>query len=90
MRRNVTWPLVCLTTLLGSVILAAEPAGRANESKSPAAVEAEIKALKRDKVAWRGIQWRTCLLQGLKESREKRKPLMLWIFIDRPIDDERC
>jgi hypothetical protein len=30
------------------------------------------------------------LLEGLKESRAKNKPALLWVFIDRPIDDARC
>ncbi len=57
---------------------------------SPEAVRAEVAALKQEEVAWRKIEWKTCLLDGLKASREQHKPLMLWIFIDRPIDDERC
>jgi hypothetical protein len=55
-----------------------------------AALEAEINALKVPKVAWRGIDWKTCLLEGLREARAKNKPALLWVFIDRPVDDERC
>ena len=40
--------------------------------------------------AWREIAWKSCLLEGLKESREKKKPVLLWVFIDRPTDDARC
>ena len=61
--------------------------------KKPATLEAlkaEIEALKAAKVAWRAIPWKSCLLEGLKESREKKKPVLLWVFIDRPIDDARC
>jgi len=54
------------------------------------AEKAEIEALKSSKVAWREIAWKSCLLEGLKESREKKKPVLLWVFIDRPIDDARC
>lgn len=57
---------------------------------SPEALTAQIKALKQEQVAWREIEWRTCLIQGLRESSEQQKPVVLWIFIDRPIDDERC
>ena len=60
------------------------------QQKSAAALEAEVNALKKRDVAWREIPWKTCLLEGLQASREQKKPLMLWIFIDRPIDDERC
>jgi hypothetical protein len=57
---------------------------------TPEALKAEIEALKATKVAWREIAWKSCLLEGLKESREKKKPVLLWVFIDRPIDDARC
>lgn len=50
----------------------------------------EIDALKAPEVAWRGTAWRTCLLDGLKASREQKKPVVLWVFIDRPVDDARC
>ncbi|MCH7729255.1 MAG: carbon-nitrogen hydrolase family protein, partial [Planctomycetes bacterium] len=54
------------------------------------AVQKQVKGMKKESVAWRKIQWKTCLVDGLKASREQNKPIMLWIFIDRPIDDERC
>ena len=57
---------------------------------SPAQLVAQVEALKEEDVAWRKIPWKTCLLDGLKASREQDKPVVLWIFIDRPIDDERC
>jgi hypothetical protein len=51
---------------------------------------ADIEALKAAKVAWREIAWKSCLLEGLKESRAQNKPALLWVFIDRPADDARC
>ncbi|HUY32893.1 MAG TPA: hypothetical protein VMV69_08940 [Pirellulales bacterium] len=57
---------------------------------TPDALKAEIEALKAAKVAWREIAWKSCLIEGLKESREKKKPVLLWVFIDRPMDDARC
>jgi hypothetical protein len=54
------------------------------------ALQAEIQALKAPKVAWREIDWKSCLLEGLREARAKNKPALLWVFIDRPVDDERC
>jgi hypothetical protein len=57
---------------------------------TPQALKAEIEALRAPKVAWRAIAWKSCLLEGLKESRSTGKPALLWIFIDRPADDERC
>ncbi len=59
-------------------------------SITPDALKAQIEALKASKVAWRAIAWKSCLLEGLKESRAQNKPVLLWVFIDRPIDDARC
>lgn len=53
-------------------------------------VESKVRQLKQEDVAWRKIDWKTCLLDGLRASREQKKPIILWIFIDRPKDDERC
>ena len=50
----------------------------------------QVASLKKDKVAWRTIDWKTCLIDGLHESKKQNKPILLWVFIDRPIDDERC
>ena len=79
--------LTCVFAMLGAVAQSDDPN---SESMSPAEVLAEVEALTEDDVAWREIQWNTCLLEGLKESKAQHKPLMLWIFIDRPFDDERC
>ncbi len=59
-------------------------------SQLPDAIRDQVVALKKEDVAWRHIEWKTCLLDGLQASREQNKPIMLWVFIDRPIDDERC
>ena len=60
------------------------------KAATPAALKADIESLKAPSVAWREIAWKSCLIEGLKESREKKKPVLLWVFIDRPIDDARC
>lgn len=72
--------------------LAGAESGSVAEKKPVAldALQAEIKALIAPKVAWREIDWKSCLLEGLREARAKNKPALLWVFIDRPIDDERC
>ena len=64
--------------------------GTAKADKTPEALTAEIEALKPQKVAWREIAWKSCLLDGLRESRATGKPVLLWVFIDRPTDDARC
>ena len=79
--------LILVTTVS---VAAPESAGAAEKAQTPQALKAEIEALKADKVAWREVQWKSCLLKGLKESREKKKPMLLWVFIDRPVDDRRC
>jgi hypothetical protein len=76
--------------LLASAVRAGESPAAKEVANSPEALKAEIEALKAAKVAWREIAWKSCLLEGLKESREKKKPVLLWVFIDRPTDDGRC
>ena len=56
----------------------------------PLLTQAAIDALREPKVAWRGIAWRTCLLEALAEAQRTGRPVITWCFIDRPIDDERC
>ena len=76
----VAWILLSASPLLAS-------------AGTPTAVDslrAKIKALAMPDVAWRKIPWKSCLLEGLRESQRTRKPLMLWVFIDRPVDDTRC
>jgi hypothetical protein len=76
--------------LLASVAWAGESPTPKKVTNSPEALKAEIEALKPAKVAWREIAWKSCLIEGLTESRAKNKPALLWVFIDRPTDDARC
>ena len=60
--------------------------------KKPATLEAlkaEIEALRDAKVAWRKVEWRTCLLDALKESVRDKKPVFLWVLGGSPADG-RC
>ena len=84
--------LLCVPLLIVNAVSGAaqERDTPARKVPTPAAMKAEIEALKPAKVAWREIVWQSCLLDGLKESRAKNKPVLLWIFIDRPADDARC
>jgi hypothetical protein len=61
-----------------------------SDARSPGQIRAAVDGLQKEDVAWRDVHWKTCLIDGLDESRRTGKPLVLWIFIDRPIDDERC
>jgi hypothetical protein len=78
-----------LALLLAGSLWAGEPT-RPAKALTPATLQAEIEALGEDRVAWRAIAWKSCLLEGLRESRVQHKPLLLWVFIDRPVDDARC
>ncbi|HVC95930.1 MAG TPA: hypothetical protein VND64_19730 [Pirellulales bacterium] len=83
--------IVVACSVLFASLAWAEPLRIAEKQPAtPDALKAEIEALKSSKVAWREIAWKSCLLDGLKESRAKNKPALLWVFIDRPIDDARC
>ena len=79
-----------VAALLASAVWAGESPTPKEVANSPAALKAEIETLKAAKPAWREIAWKSCLIEGLKESREKHKPVLLWVFIDRPADDARC
>jgi hypothetical protein len=76
--------------LLAVAVRAGEPPAPQGAANSPEALKAEIEALKDAKVSWRAIAWKSCLLEGLRESRANKKPVLLWVFIDRPVDDARC
>jgi hypothetical protein len=75
-------------TLL-SLALLAGPA-RAADDPSPKALRERVEALRVENVAWRSVPWKSCLLEGLAEARSTGKPALLWVFIDRPVDDGRC
>jgi predicted esterase len=69
---------------------ASEPEKSDKTAPIAAALQAEIEGLRPGKLAWREIKWESCLLAGLRQSRATNKPLLLWVFIDRPSDDARC
>jgi hypothetical protein len=74
-----------------AVLFASSTSGQdSRKAATPDALKADIEALKAPKVAWREIAWKSCLLEGLREARAQNKPALLWVFIDRPIDDARC
>ena len=82
---------VVVCSVLFAALGCARPSPVAEKKPAtPEALKAEIEAFQAPKVAWREIAWKSCLLEGLKESRAKSKPVLLWVFIERPVDDERC
>ena len=83
--------------LLGLIVAPWTATGFADDSakpdepaKSRKQLLTHVQSLHVQQVAWRSIPWKTCLLDGIRESRMQNKPIILWIFIDRPIDDQRC
>jgi hypothetical protein len=76
--------------LLTSAVWAGEPPTAKESAKSPDALKAEIEALMPAKLAWKEIQWKTCLLEGLKEAREKKKPILLWVVGPGEALEGRC
>jgi hypothetical protein len=76
--------------LIAGLARAEEAQQAVAERAGPDALKAEIEALQAPRVAWREIAWKSCLIEGLRESRDKKKPIVLWVFIDRPADDGRC
>ena len=78
----------------GGAMLPKPPAAITRLKRTPklSAVELEkaVGDLHVEDVAWRKIEWETSLVKALNRSRSEKKPLVLWVFIDRPIDDERC
>jgi hypothetical protein len=86
--RNLT---VVVCSVLFSGLAWGQPSPVAEKKPAtPESLKAEIDALQAVKPAWREIAWKSCLLEGLKEARAQNKPALLWVFIDRPIDDARC
>ena len=79
----------------GSVVLLAglawAPAGvtAAEKAATPAALKAQVEALRPANHIWRAIAWKTCPLEALKEAREQKKPVIVWVFLGIPTN-ERC
>lgn len=79
-----------LLPAMAAVVLTAAGAAAYPAERSPEALEAEIAALQPPKLVWREVAWTQCLLEGLRQSREQKKPLLLWAFINSDPREERC
>jgi hypothetical protein len=81
--------------ILGTIALLWAGVAWAGEPQSPAKaftpeiLQADIDALKPAQHTWRAIAWKTCPLEALKEAREQKKPVIVWVFLGIPTD-ERC
>ena len=80
--------------LLGTALLAFAalvfPAHAKAATDSPQAFEEELSALAPPRLVWREIKWRSCLLDGIREARAQKKPILLWAFINSDPAEERC
>jgi hypothetical protein len=66
------------------------PARAQAATVSPEALEEELSALEPPRLVWREINWRSCLLDGIREARAQKKPILLWAFINSDPAEERC
>lgn len=91
MKSKTSWWLVSVGLMVAAINGSrAQQSTSPTKSATPEALKAEIEALRPARLAWREIAWKSCLLEGLQESRVQKKPMILWVFIDRPADDARC
>jgi hypothetical protein len=89
-KRKILMKRLMVLGTLAAMFASSASGQESKKAVTPVTLKAEIEALKAANVAWRAIAWKSCLLDGLKESRAKNKPALLWVFIDRPVDDARC
>ena len=85
--RNLT-VVVCSVLFAGLVWGQPSPVAE-KKPATPEALKAEIEAMRDAKVAWRKVEWRTCLLDALNESAREKKPVFLWVLGGAPADG-RC
>ena len=88
MRKRTRWLLTVAAT--ASLTVGAAAQAREKPADELAELRAEIAGMRAQDVPWRRIDWKPCLIDGLRASREQHKPVLLWVFIDRPVDDARC
>jgi hypothetical protein len=80
---------VSVALLLAAIVPAQETRAPTKKPLTPEALKAEIQALRDAKVAWRKVEWRTCLLGALNEAAREKKPVFLWVLGGAPADG-RC
>jgi len=78
-----------VVTCLGVIGMMLLPQSHASDPSPLEHLRTQIQAMRPANLAWHRIAWKTSLSQGLKEARQKHKPVFLWAFIHLP-NDERC
>ena len=66
------------------------PAQAKAVAATPQAFEEELSGLAAPRLVWREINWRSCLLDGIRQARAEKKPILLWAFINSDPAEERC
>ena len=79
----------CVALLFVGVAWPQETTTPAKKATTPEALKAEIETLRDAKVAWKKVEWRTCLLDALNEAAREKKPVFLWVLGGAPADG-RC
>ncbi len=82
--------VLLVASIISSVLFAQEQADKTLRPLTLGKLRLHVESLRAPEVPWRKVRWESCLIAGLAESKKSKKPLILWIFIDRPIDDARC
>jgi hypothetical protein len=80
---------VSVALLIAAIAQAQEVTSAAKKAATPEALQADVEALKPARHAWREIAWKTCPLEALKAARERKRPIIAWVFLGVPTD-ERC
>lgn len=80
----------CALLLVLHSLCGAEPPAPPDTITSSEELHAAVDSLRIETIAWRTIDWKYSILEGLKASQEENKPLIFWCHIDLPADDKRC
>jgi hypothetical protein len=75
--------------LFVSVAWTQETRAPQKKAATPEVLKTQIETLRDAKVAWKKVDWRTCLLGALNEAAREKKPLFLWVLGGSPADG-RC
>ncbi len=79
-----------LSTVVGFFAFGQSSRAEQEAPATPESLTAKIETLRPKQLVWREIGWNRCLLDGLKQSREQKKPVLLWAFINADPQGERC
>jgi len=82
--------VIALSAVIGCFAFGLLSRAEQEVTATPESLTAKIETLRAKQLVWREIGWNRCLLDGLKQSREQKKPVLLWAFINADPQEERC